>query len=123
MSSDYSSSAPRVARRPRLPDARRVSQAELEARHAVRLRDSGLWRIGAATRWLLAGAVGATGTLALLAASTFHGHAVASPAAAQSTQAAGASAPPSTDASSQLAPPAQAPTSSAAAPVVVSGGS
>jgi hypothetical protein len=121
MPTGYASSEPRTARQPRQRAGHPVSAAQLAERHRIQVRDAGLWRIGAATRWLLAGAIGSTGALALLAAGTFHGHTLASPQAAQTTtQSAGASAPQSTN---SIAAPAQPPVSSAATPVVVSGGS
>jgi hypothetical protein len=121
MATNYDSAPRGIVRVPRAPDRERVSQPELAARRAVEARDAGLWRIGAATRWLLAGALGTTGALALLAAGTFSGHTLSTPPT--TAQSANANAPATVGPSSQVAAPAQAPTSSAAAPVVVSGGS
>ncbi len=118
----YPSDEPRVPRRPRPPRAHSISETELAERRRIQIRDGGLWRIGAATRWLLAGAVSATGALALLAAGTFHGHTLA-PAAATAQAASASTASPTAGSASSLAAPAQAPTTSAAPAVVVSGGS
>jgi hypothetical protein len=116
----YATDEPRLPRRPRQPRAHTLSETEFEERRRIQLRDGGLWRIGAATRWLLAGAVSATGALALLAAGTFHGHTLAPPTA----QAASANSASQTAGSAgPLAAPAQPPTTSAAPAVVVSGGS
>lgn len=116
----YASDEPRVPRRPRAPRAHALSEAELAERQRIQIRDGGLWRIGAATRWLLAGAVSAAGALALLAASTFHGHTLPPPTA----QAASANSASQTAGSAgPIAAPAQSPTTSTAPAVVVSGGS
>ncbi len=118
----YASDEPRVPRKPRAPRAHAFSETELAERQRIQIRDGGLWRIGAATRWLLAGAVSATGALALLAAGTFHGHTLTS--AAATAQAASASTGSQTTGSaSPPAAAAQPPTTSAAPAVVVSGGS
>jgi len=121
MSSSYTTSEPRAASVPRLGRAQQLSAAAHAQRQAVATRDAGLWRIGSVTRWLLAGAIGSTAALALLAAGTFHGHTVSSappaPASAAASTAAGAGA------GSSLAGPSQAPAPAAAPPVVVSGGS
>jgi|GEM_PF-3000616 hypothetical protein len=114
----YASDQPRVPRSPRAPRAHAFSETELAERRRIQIRDGGLWRIGAATRWLLAGALSATGALALLAAGTFHGHTLA-PATAQAASA----NPQTTGTAGPIAAPAQPPTTSAAPAVVVSGGS
>jgi hypothetical protein len=79
------------------------------------MRDAGLERISAVTRWSIATVVALSGTLALLAAGGFPGHAPASRAAPVS--ASPASSP------SGLQPPSQALAQAPAAALVVSGGS
>jgi len=116
----YASDEPRAPRSPRAPRARAFSEAAVAEHRRIQIRDGGLWRIGATTRWLLAGAVSATGALALLAAGTFHGHTLA-PVTAQAASASTGSQ--TTGAAAPLAAPAQPPTTSAAPAVVVSGGS
>ena len=78
------------------------------------IRDAGLERISAVTRWSIAAVVALSGTLALLAAGGFPGHAPASRAAPQSASPAS---------SSGLQPPSQALAQAPAAALVVSGGS
>jgi len=118
----YDSDQPRAPRKPRPPRAQAFSEAELAERRRIQIRDGGLWRIGAVTRWLLAGALSATGALALLAAGTFHGHTLA-PAPPTAQAASAGSASQTTGAAAPPAAPAQPPTTSAAPAVVVSGGS
>jgi hypothetical protein len=99
-------------RTPRLPNG---SPLETATRRAVAMRDAGLERISAVTRWLIAGVVALSGTLALVAASGLPGHTRSNPAAP-------ASASPSSS-SSGLQAPSQALAQAPAAAVVVSGGS
>jgi len=79
------------------------------------MRDAGLERISVVTRWLVAGVVALSSTLAVVAAGGFPGHASASPTAP-------VSASPSSSPSG-LQPPSQALAQAPAAAVVVSGGS
>ncbi len=103
---------------------------EPSPRRAVLARDAGLRRISKITRWLVGGALGLSGALALLAANAFHGRTVTTPAHPTTpTSTAPATTTPSTTTpstpgpSSQIQPPTQAPAPTPAAPVVVSGGS
>ncbi len=96
----------------RSPDG---SPLEIATRRAVMMRDAGLERISVVTRWLITGVVALSGTLAVVAAGGFPGHASASPASP-------ASASPSSSPSG-LQPPSQALAQAPAAAVVVSGGS
>jgi hypothetical protein len=83
-------------------------------------RDAGLRRISAVTRWLTAGAVAASGALALIAANAFHGHTLSNTSSTSQTAVSQSS---TASTASGLQPPAQAPVQTPAAPVVVSGGS
>ena len=94
----------------RSPDG---SPLEIATRRAVMMRDAGLERVSVVTRWLITGVVALSGTLAVVAAGGFPGHASASPAA---------SASPSSSPSG-LQPPSQALAQAPAAAVVMSGGS
>ena len=86
-------------------------------------RDAGLARVSSVTRWMMAGVAAVSGGLALLAASAFHGRALASTPAATATQTPATQSPGSSSAASVQAP-AQAPVVPVQqAPVVVSGGS
>jgi cytoskeletal protein RodZ len=107
--------------------------------HAIRARDAGLRRISALTRGLAAGAVGLTGTLALLAAGSFHGKTVAvtprpaatvaaesatqGPVARSASAATTVTTTTTTTQSAAPAAPSAPPAPTPAAPVVVSGGS
>ncbi|HEY7966921.1 MAG TPA: hypothetical protein VID68_07825 [Solirubrobacteraceae bacterium] len=86
---------------------------------AVALRDAGLRRISATTRWVAAAVVALSGALALMAANAFHGHTATSTSSNSSV-----TQPPSSDAIQQ---PSQAPQAVVQQPqqqpVVVSGGS
>jgi hypothetical protein len=86
-------------------------------------RDAGLLRISVVTRWLTAGAVAASGALALIAANAFHGHTLSNTSSTSQTAVSQTSSAAST--ASGLQPPAQAPApvQTPVAPVVVSGGS
>jgi hypothetical protein len=110
--------------------------AEIATRRAVLARDAGLRRVSLVTRWMVAGAVGLSGALALLAANAFHGHTIQSaPSSSTTNEPSGQTTPatttPATTApatttpsSGGLQPPSQAPAPAPApAPVVVSGGS
>ena len=105
---------------------------EPSPRRAVLARDAGLRRISKITRWLVGGALGLSGALALLAANAFHGRTVTTPAHPTTpTSTAPATTTPSTttpstatpDPANHIQPPTQAPTPTPATPVVVSGGS
>ena len=101
-------------------------------RRAVNARNNGLRRISSVTRWTLAGAVGLSGALALIAANAFHGRTIQNNPSSSSSQS-GAAASQTTPAQttpaqgqtdqSGLQAPAQAPVQTPAPPVVVSGGS
>jgi len=90
-----------------------ASRVEIATRRAVMMRDAGLERISVVTRWLTAGVVALSGTLALVAAGGFPGHVPSTPA----TTASPSSSP------SGLQPPSQALAQTPAAAVAVSGGS
>jgi hypothetical protein len=110
---------------PRLPRSRGANPAEIATRRAVTARDAGLARISVVTRWLIAGVVGLSGALALLAAQAFHGRTVSNGSTATPPPVTQAATPSNTP--SGLQPPAQAPVQAPvqtpSAPVVVSGGS
>ena len=106
---------------PRTPRSRDDGPAGIAARRAVMARDAGLRRISGVTRWLTAGAVGASSALALIAAHAFHGRTLSNTSSTGQSAVSQTSAPSS--AASGLQPPAQAPAQTPAAPVVVSGGS
>jgi hypothetical protein len=127
-------------------DAHRA--ADIATRRAVMARDAGLRRISIVTRWAIAGVVGLSGGLALLASSAFHGHTIVTTPTSSASQAPGQTTPavttpaqttpavstpavttpaqttPAQTAPAQTTPSSvQAPTPTPAAPVVVSGGS
>lgn len=95
-------------------------------RRAVQARDAGLRKISSVTRWVIAGAVGLSGALALIAANSFHGRTIQSSPSSQtpSSQQLPASTPaPSSTAAEAPQAPQQAPVQTPAQPAVVSGGS
>ncbi len=88
-------------------------------------RDAGLDLSHRINRWLIAGAVVASGVLSLVAADTFHGHTVTVGAASSGASgAAQGSQSSSSGSAAGLQSPAQAPAPASIAPsAVVSGGS
>jgi hypothetical protein len=92
------------------------------------IRDRGLAMISRFNRWLIAGAVAASGLISLTAAHAFHGHTVSSNGSSSGASGASSAPAPSQSSSSQdgsgLSQPTQAPAPAPAAPSpVVSGGS
>lgn len=92
------------------------------------IRDRGLAMISRFNRWLIAGAVAASGLISLTAAHAFHGRTVSSNGSSSGASNASSAPAPSQSSSSQdaggLSQPAQAPAPAQAAPSpVVSGGS
>lgn len=103
-----------------------IGQAEIATRRAVLMRDAGLRRISTVTRWVIAGAVGLSGALALIAANAFHGRTLSSSPSSQTPvtqQAPTAPQTPSVSSSQGPQAPQQVPAQTPAPPVVVSGGS
>jgi len=100
---------------PNTPRRRDLPEAEIVAQRSAVARDAGLMRIGALTRWLMAGAAGLTGALALVAAGSFHGHSVNPSSSSAATAAANQAA--------AIQSQTQVPQPTVSAPVVVSGGS
>ncbi len=95
---------------------------------ATSARDAGLALISRVNRWMIAGAVAATGVISVAAAKSFHGHTVATGnTASQSAPASSSSsrgAASNSGSGSSLQTPSQAPAASAASSApVVSGGS
>jgi hypothetical protein len=93
------------------------------------IRDRGLAMISRFNRWLIAGAVAASGLISLTAAHAFHGRTVSSAGSSSGANASSAPAPapaPSSQDGSGLSQPTQAPAPApapAASSPVVSGGS
>jgi hypothetical protein len=103
---------------------RAIGQAETATRRAVIARDAGLRRISTVTRWVIAGAVGLSGALALIAANAFHGRTISNSSSSQTPATQQAPATPAIPSVSQgPQAPQQAPAQTPATPVVVSGGS
>ena len=100
---------------------------ENATRRAVLARDAGLERIRAVTRWAAAGVVALSGALALIAASSFHGHKATTTNTTTPPASSGSSSvqnsPSNAGSVQQPVTPAPQPTPVQQAPVVVSGGS
>jgi hypothetical protein len=90
-------------------------------------RDAGLRRISRVTRWMIAGVLGASGALALMAANAFHGRTLPSTSSSNTSQSSAQQTTPAVTTPAVTTPaqtaPVQAPTTTPSAPVVVSGGS
>ncbi len=106
--------------------SRAIGHAETASRRAVLARDAGLRRISTVTRWVIAGAVGLSGALALIAANAFHGRTLPSTPSSQTPvtqQAPTTTQTPSVSSAQGPQAPQQVPVQTPAQPVVVSGGS
>jgi len=121
---------------PKRPRWEAQRAAEIATRRAVLARDAGLRRVSLVTRWMIAGVLGMSGALALVAANAFHGHTISSTPASSTSQGSSGQTTPATTtpatttpatttpSSGGLQPPSQAPAPTPApTPVVVSGGS